>query len=383
MKIAVCGPATLSMLTEFVGQAISLRGYPFPGMSELVIEYLKLGHSVTLITTDPEIDKPVSFCGEKLRIVIVPSRPRARSRALDFFLRERRGIRKALLDTDADVVHGHWTYEFGLATRASGIPSLVTVHDWAPAVATNNKHVYWYFRAVMQVWCLTLPGELTAPTNYLGQMVKRTYLRNCHIIPNGVVLDGGNRDWAPRTPGAVGMLNAGFSDRKNVKAALIAWKSLRASHPQSKLHLAGPGYEVGGPAYVWAASQGCCEGVVFEGALDPDQRMRWYRDKEIFLHSSREESFGMVLIEAMAAGTPVIAGRYSGAVPEITLGAALLVDVDRPHEIAAGIAQLLGDAELREAHSLAGIRVAAKYDLRVIAKKYLTVLQGLAKPQYL
>lgn len=377
MKIAVCGPATLSLLNRFVDRPIVHRGYPFPGTSELIIEYLNAGHSVVLVTTDIEIDHPVIFTGERLQIRIVPSRPRARSRAVDFFSREREGIRKAILEADVDVVHGHWTYEFGIAARSSKIPSLVTVHDWGPTVARHNKHLYWYFRAGMQAWCLMTPGALSAPTRYLARKVRKAFLRNCHVIPNGVDLSDRGKGLSGATPGAVGMLNVGFSDRKNVKSALKAWQAVRNSHPEATLHLAGPGYEVGGSAYEWAVSQGYSDGVVFEGSLDPEERTKWYQDKEVFLHSSREESFGMVLIEAMAAGTPVIAGKYSGAVPEITLGAARLIDVNSPSEIASNIAELLDDAELRASHSTAGLAVAAQYDTRVVAAKYLSVLQGL------
>lgn len=378
MRIAVCGPATLSMLQEFVDEPINSRGYPFPGTSDLIIEYLNAGHSVVLITTAMDIDEPVSFSGRKLDIKIVPSRSRARLRAMDLFAAERRGIKEALLSSNIDVIHAHWTYEFALASRASKIPSLVTVHDWGPAIAYHNKHLYWYLRAAMQVWCLLIAGELSAPTSYLAQKVKDTYWRECHVIPNGVDLGEASKFDLVRVPGSVGMLNVGFSDRKNVKSALLAWRLLRDTHPKSKLHLAGPDYAIGGPAHDWAMSNDCEAGVVFEGPIDPTERTLWYQDKEIFLHTSREESFGLVLVEAMASMTPVIAGQSSGAVPEITRGAARLIDIDDPAEIASHLVQLLDHSGERRRLSAKGIQVARQYDKKVVAVKYLSILQHLS-----
>lgn len=378
MRIAVCGPATLSMLQEFVDQPILTRGYPFPGTSDLIIEYLNAGHSVVLITTATDIDQQISFGGRKLDIKIVPSRSRARFRAMDLFAAERRGIKEALLKSNIDVIHAHWTYEFALASRSSRIPSLVTVHDWGPAIAHHNKHLYWYVRAIMQMWCLLIPGELSAPTSYLAQKVTDSYRRECQIIPNGVDLGQISQFSSRRVRGSVGMLNVGFSDRKNVKSALLAWRLLRGTHPESKLHLAGPDYAAGGPAHEWAMRNGCDEGVVFEGPIDPADRTLWYQDKEVFLHTSREESFGLVLIEAMAAMTPVIAGQSSGAVPEITRGAARLIDIDDPGAIASHLKQLLDNSDERSRLSAKGIQVARQYDRKVVAATYLSTLQLLS-----
>lgn len=377
MRIAVCGPATLSMLQGFVNEPIQSRGYPFPGTSDLVIDYISAGHSVILVTTATDVDLPIQVAGPQLEIHVIPSRPRARARALDLFSSERRGVKNALLGCGAEVVHAHWTYEFAIAARQSKIPSLVTVHDWGPSIAKHNKHLYWFIRAAMQVWCLCLPGQLTAPTQYLANKVIRTYRRSCNIVPNGVDLETISRQLASRERGSVGMLNVGFSDRKNVKVALLAWRLLRETRSGCTLYLAGPGYEPGGPAHAWALRNECDAGVVFDGPIDPHERGSWYMQKEIFLHTSREESFGMVLIEAMAAGTPVIAGNRSGAVPEITQGAARLINIDDPAQIAFHLSELLDNPDARDDLAARGVKIAQRYDKRAVAKQYLSILGGL------
>lgn len=381
MKIAVSGPATLSMLQDLVDQPIKTAGYPFPATSELVRQYIGAGHHVVLVTTGQDLVTALNYSGPNLDIKVVPARSRARARALDFFRQERRGVLEAIKESQPDVVHGHWTYEFGLAARKCGIPNLVTVHDWAPSVARQNKHLYWYFRAVMQAVCLLLPGATSAPTCYIADHVRRTFRRKCDVIPNGVVLDALPHRPAGESAYAVGMLNVGFSELKNVATALRAWKIVRQSHPTATLFLAGPDYQQDGPAHTWAILHNCAEGVVFEGPVEPAQRASWYAGKRLFLHPSREESFGLVLVEAMAAMVPVIAGKSSGAIPEVTAGAAQLIDIESPAGIAKEVARLLDDEAARTAMVESGRIVALRYDLPRVAERYLELLEGLRKPK--
>jgi glycosyltransferase involved in cell wall biosynthesis len=62
---------------------------------------------------------------------------------------------------------------------------------------------------------------------------------------------------------------------------------------------------------------------------------------------SRYEGFGIPVLEAMAAGVPVIASRF-GALPEVVGGAGLLLDAENPGEVVAAIRTLLNDTSARE-----------------------------------
>jgi len=73
-----------------------------------------------------------------------------------------------------------------------------------------------------------------------------------------------------------------------------------------------------------------------------------YRSAVCFAFPSLYEGFGLPIVEAMAVGTPVLAGRTAGAVPEIAGNAALLVDTGRSEEIASGLGRLLDDPTFRE-----------------------------------
>lgn len=375
MHIAVCGPATLSSLQHLVDQPISSEGYPFPGTSELILKYIEKGHRVSLVTTASDIRESLVYHSPQLDVHVVPSRSRARERALDFFAAERRGVLRALKEIEPDVVHAHWTYEFGLAARACGVPALVTVHDWAPAIARHNRHLYWYFRAAMQFRCLARRGLTTAPSAYVADKVTKYYRRRCLVVGNGFDLMryiGQRRQDTDRV--AVGMLNVGYSSLKNVSTAITAWPAVRKVWPDAILHLAGPDYQVGGPAWKYANDNGVADGILFEGPISATAVPDWFHTKNIFLHTSLEESFGMVVGEAMASGTPVVAGLDSGAVAETTQGAALLIDIRSPNAVSDAVIRALRDPALLQSLSERGIRAAESFSLSNVADKYLDIL---------
>jgi len=78
------------------------------------------------------------------------------------------------------------------------------------------------------------------------------------------------------------------------------------------------------------------------GYVEPADRRALYDGARLLVMPSFEEGFGIPVLEAMSAGVPVVAADR-GSLPEVLGGAGVLVNPDRPEEIAAGIARLLED----------------------------------------
>ena len=95
----------------------------------------------------------------------------------------------------------------------------------------------------------------------------------------------------------------------------------------------------------------------FIGERPPDEVARLMRRSAVVVLPSRAESFGAVLVEALACGTPVIATRCGGPEDIVTERVGLLIDKERPDVLAAAIERVLDrrsdydPAELR-AHAL-------------------------------
>lgn len=108
----------------------------------------------------------------------------------------------------------------------------------------------------------------------------------------------------------------GLIDRKGVGWLLEAFAVSRRQDPDLTLTLVGEGAERA-RLTDRAAELGVSEAVTFAGAVSPHEALRLMREHDLLVHPSRYETFGVVVIEAIAAGMPVIVTRCGG--PEQTL----------------------------------------------------------------
>jgi glycosyltransferase involved in cell wall biosynthesis len=311
----------------------------------LARELLRRGHELVIATLDLAVQREVVLEGPQLRICLQPFRDRHRGR--DAYRVERRHLEATLRRERPDLVHAHWNYEYALAALRSGLPTLVTVHDWAPTILRWLPDPYRAARLTMFVRSLAAARHLTTVSPYLAARIRRWRRAPVPVVPNA--LEDEAFDDSPRTLRPDGQvllaINDGFSPWKNVTRLLEAYRLLRGQAPASRLVLVGADHEAGGVAERWAAPRGLTAGVEFRGQVPYPEVRRLLARADVLVHPSLEESFGMVLLEAMAQGLPVVAGRRSGAVPWV-LGqgrAGVLTDVTSPQAIAAAVAGLLSD----------------------------------------
>lgn len=125
-----------------------------------------------------------------------------------------------------------------------------------------------------------------------------------------------------------------------------------------------------------ARSLGVADRVRFLPPVDDERLAALYRGAIALLHPSLCEGFGMPIAEAMASGCPVVTSDRS-AMPEVTGGAALLVDPCDPAAIAAALRRLAGEPGLREDLVARGIARASVLDRRHFAAETLAVYRRL------
>ena len=97
-----------------------------------------------------------------------------------------------------------------------------------------------------------------------------------------------------------------------------------------------------------------------------------YSQSELFLYPSLRESFGIPILEAMLSGTPVITSDTS-SMPEISAGAAVLVDPYNPAEITKAMITVCSDEELKEEMKTKGFKRASEFSWRIMAEKVLNI----------
>lgn len=374
MNIGIAGPASLHILASFVRDGDHLpRGYEFPLTAYLARQMLLVGHDVELFTLDRTVSSPMVWVGDHLTIHI--GRYREKHRARDFFKVERADLSEAMRHSQCDIIHAHWAYEFAIAALTSGRPSLVTFHDWAPAILRIMPDPYRFMRLLMSLYTLRKGQHFTATSPYIQDRLRLATGVEHPIVPNGL-LDVLFSNEERRFNGASPLLlsiNNGFGQRKNVHTLLKSFPSVRRSHPGAELWLIGSGFGEDGAAELWARERDLVTGVRFLGQVEHGEALKLLRRADVLVHPSLEESFGMTLIEAMSQGTPVVGGAKSGAVPWVLdYGrAGMLTDISKPGALADAILRLFADEAVWNELSRVGRRHAfERFRLSRIASRY-------------
>ena len=170
--------------------------------------------------------------------------------------------------------------------------------------------------------------------------------------PDRVVVVANGVDTIPAADPALGHAMAGGADylvaigtiepRKGYPTVIRAFDAIAARTPGLRLVIAGPdGWGIDAfDAAVRAATHR--DRIVRIGMVDEGARAALLRGARMLVFASRYEGFGLPPLEAMGAGTPVVATR-AGAIPEVCADAAELVAVDDSDALAAGIDRVLHD----------------------------------------
>jgi L-malate glycosyltransferase len=133
-----------------------------------------------------------------------------------------------------------------------------------------------------------------------------------------------------------------------------------------------------GALHRYVAELGLTTAVRFGGHASDATVASAYAAADVLVVTSEHEGFCVPVVEAMAAGVPVVAFDQ-GAVPEVLGGAGALVADKDPYALAASISALLADAPRRDAMVAAGRRRLAELDLDAAADRFVALLVPLAE----
>lgn len=327
MRIGICGPINPKFLEDFLhkGQLIPDINKSSNAVNTYVLELLRMGHEVTIITSSvPGGSKDIVLEGDNIRIHIVHSSPgvfysHALSRVYMIY-RLKRVVRMYL--KDIDVLHAQWTYDYALAAKSfeSVIPVFCTVRDWCPyimSIQKGLKKIQWFvyyliFKRVMRSKRI----HFIANSDYTFNCIKTSYpSKDVSIIYNPIdkkyVLS--NKLYQIKNPTFISIAGDLSEGRKNIGTLLEAFNLFRKKHNNSVLKLAGEEY---GIKQIYNNSE-LLEGVEFLGLVDHDALIKEIDNCTCLVHPSIEETFGNILIEGMARCVVVIGGKDSGAVPQV------------------------------------------------------------------
>lgn len=385
MKIAICGPVSLQLLSDLVdeGPRELPAGYQYPLAAYLARLLHAQGHELALVTSSAQTTKTEIWQGERMTIYHTPRRRFFRF-TLDAYARERWAMLKALEDFKPDIIHAQWTYEFAHVATDSNFPTLVTARDAPWTILRHAKTPYRFYRALYAHYVIPRIKRMTAISDYVIERIRKEYRYGKPIerIPNGLsrelFVSGIPQQESDNLPSFISV--TGWDPRKNVKTLLRAFKQLRQELPEARMTLIGRGLGDAEVGANWARRQHCADGVIFRGALSQAEMLHALRTEgNIFVHATLEESFCMTVLEAMAQGLPVVVLPDSGAVPWVVGhgSAGRIADSQSEYALAQTMLELARSPEQRQRVAQAGYKRADKnFTLESVADRYLEAYQN-------
>jgi glycosyltransferase involved in cell wall biosynthesis len=222
-------------------------------------------------------------------------------------------------------------------------PGVVTIHDLAFEVYPDDfsAKTGWKYRTFTRRAARSAERIICDSTHTAGDICERYGVdpAKVRVIPLAPALPLGDAQ-PPAGPYllAVGDLRA----KKDPLTLVRAWKALRAEGFPHRLVLAGAD---GGEGDALRAAAGD-DPLEITGYLDDAEVDALIRGADALVHASLYEGFGLVLVEAMARGCPVVAAGAT-ALPETAAGAAMLFEPGDAEDLAAAIRGVLTDDDLR------------------------------------
>lgn len=287
---------------------------------------------------------------------------------------EQLSLPRALRRHDFDVFHT----PAGEPPVLAPVPLVTTVHDVSPVARPE-----WFSRRYVALHRTLLPLTVRRSARIVTvSEFSRGEIVDAYPRAAGKTAAVHNGARPPEPPGepVPGLDPGGFllfvgaaNPRKNVRGLVRAYgRYRRRTADPLPLALAGPYRshfaDEGGPP---------TDGVRTLGFV-PEPELRWlYHEAAAFAFPSLYEGFGLPILEAMGAGTPVVTSDR-GAMAEVAGDAACLVDPESPDSIADGIERVLGDATYREQLAERGRTRAAEFTWERAAERTEAVYRDVA-----
>jgi glycosyltransferase involved in cell wall biosynthesis len=328
---------------------------------------------------DPEPGRSAYPLGPGVRFVALPYYRKAT--AIGSVLRAVRGS-AATFSAELERLDAVWLFGpqpmsmvFGAIARRRGTPLILGVrHDYPQYIANRLPSPRWRW-AIPVARAMDAAFQLLArraPTVALGEEIARHYRRGAapvmttgfSLVPRAEVrpLDEAlAKEWeGPRTILTVSRLDP----EKNPLLLLDILHGLRARDPRWTMRIAGSGPMRGQlESRIRQLGLGDAVELLGEVANGPDL-WRLYRECHLFLHVSFTEGLPQVLLEAQAAGAPIVATDVGGVAEALGGGAqGLLVPPADAAAAVAAVERVAGDAALRARLIEAGLRHAAQETL--------------------
>ncbi|MCA9413275.1 MAG: glycosyltransferase family 4 protein [Candidatus Omnitrophica bacterium] len=280
-----------------------------------------------------------------------------------------------------DVLHCHSAYPHGYVaatfSRLTGVPVFITPHGPTDIMRKERIRSHPKLEQRLRRGLQEAAGITAISKNIFKEIVSVGGFteEKVHIVPNGVSL-GDFKEVEPFVGDQPYVLAMGrMVAQKGFDQLLAAFAEIADKVPDLQLYMAGEGilrrdYEK------MTRQLGLEERVHFLGLVQGAQKIAFLKGARFFVCPSRFEPFGIVVLEALAAGIPVIANRVGG-IPDIIENNVhgLLVDAESTVELGKAIMDLYKSPRACKEMSVNALERASEFDWMNVTKRYLEVYE--------
>ncbi len=362
---------------------VSPYDWSYPGgvrdhVWQLANEFMKMGHDVRIMApaSGPKGKLNEKYIYKMGRTTPIPINGSIARILLDPSIAVR--VRGVLQREHFDIIHVHEPLVPGLSQavlRYSHTVTIGTFHASSyPSIYSTLNLAYASTYPFLRPLFRRLAGCIAVSTATL-QFISRYFPADYRVIPNGVNLEHFSPQVAPLPQfmdGKQNILFVGrFEKRKGAKYLLRAIPNIREQFPETRFILVGEGRLRRG-FQQFVERQGWPD-VVFTGYVSDEDLPRYFGSADVFCSpATGAESMGIILLEAMASGTPVVASNISGYATVISHGIdGILTTPRNSEELAWAVRYLLEHESLRQQFIQAGLQKAREYAWPNVAQRVM------------
>lgn len=240
----------------------------------------------------------------------------------------------------------------------------------------SDVYQSWKFKTIISKHVLKNADGVISLTEYMKNEFKKITPCNVTVIPNGITLDrfkGEKKQLREKLAFSADETVVIFLSRlnkvKGPKYLIEAAEIIQKQKIKYKVLIVGDGDEKC-KLEALTKTKGLCENIFFIGEVPNKEVVEYLVLSDIFVLPTLSEGFGIVYIEAMASGLPIVTTKIMGVNELVEDGKnGFLVDTKNPEQIAEKIKVLISDKKLTEEISMANKKKATKYSWdRIVSK---------------